>query len=199
MKTIVVSIAVVLLIAATAHAAPKAVVVVTETPAGLVILDARRSVGSLTWRINGEHSIIFGGRVAVCRETYAGALAAVSSDGTVDLILLPIRSTPPLPPSDNLAALVAKLAKDLPADQRAEAAKVHNDLADRILSGEVKTITAAVRLRREGIQAVVSGAEWTALWSKVGVELNRMASKGLLVNVKDYVEPYRAIARGLKP
>ena len=173
---------------------------VTTTASGLTIIDASEATGKLTWSIRGDHEILFGGTVVVCRfADYTGALVSVQADGTVAILLLPIGGDTPPPPADNtLTDNVRRWSKGLP--NRAAVAAVHSDLADEIAAGEIKTITTALALRRERIKAELDTdlPEWASFFDDLGDELDALRRKGKLVNVKQYGAVFSEVAGGLK-
>ncbi len=198
------AIAVLLLLAGPLQAEPKAVVSVTTTANGLVLLDASKSVGELTWKIRGEHEILFGGKVAVCRVAdFTGALAAVGPDGTVDLILLPVQGDTP-PPAASLTDKVRKLARDLklPPDERAIVATIHDELSAKagkeILSSAVLFVYRR-HLLTERLEATTPD-DWDTFLNALGELLQEVDAHipGDDGPASDFAEPFRQVAEGLK-
>lgn len=206
-KPIQLAVLIIALLASGASGAPR--IIVTTTKAGdLTILDASKSTGGkLTWRIDGEHEIIFSGTVAVVRfANYTGALVSVSPDGTVAIVLLPVRGEQP-PPVDDLTAKVRELAKGLPADQRAKLAKIHRDLAAK--AGKEITSSTALFAQRKREWKQMLGLEVDALlpdeWRAFDDAVNDLLDKidehipdGKDGPAADFAEAFRQIAEGLK-
>lgn len=180
-------------------AEPKVVVVTTKTEAGLVIYDARQSVGKLTWAISGEHSFILDGRVAVCANQHVAALAAMA-DGGVDLVLLSHGMHTPSPAPSSLTALVSKLAVGLPEAERAKVASAHSTVAAKIASGEIKTIPDALAARKVSIEDSLGTSlpNWSNFFAALEGELKRLRSTGKLSTLAAHGEAFGEIAAGLK-
>ena len=181
-----------------ASGAPK--VEVTKTKSGLTIIDASQSTGKLTWSIRGEHEILFGGKVAVCRVTnFTGALVSVEADGTVAILLLPISADTP-PPADDLTGKVRELAKRLPAGERADVAKIHSDLAAKA-GEEIMSADALFRERSTLVNDALGDAakDWAGFFSAVNGLLDAVEDQvsGEAV-AADFKQAFRQIAEGLK-
>ncbi len=182
-----------------ASGAPR--VVVTSTQAGdLTIIDASRSTGSLVWQIKGQHWLIDGGRIAVCRGDFIAAVAA-GADGQADLVLLPDGADiPDDPPADDLTARVRELAKRLPAGERAKVAKIHADLAAKA-GKEITSADALFRERSTLVNDALGDAakDWAGFFSAVNGLLDAVEDQvsGEAV-AADFAESFRQIAEGLK-
>lgn len=178
---------------------------VTTTKAGLTIVDASKATGQLTWSIRGDHEILFGGTVAVCRgANYTGALVSVQADGTVAILLLPIGHDTPPPPVGTLAEIARALAKNIPAGQRAAVAKIHSDLAKSIDDGSITSEKALFAERTKQVKEVLrSGrhADWGTWLRKTNdlmdefAEFQEFGKDGV---ASGFSQPFKDIARGLE-
>lgn len=177
---------------------------VTKTKSGLTIIDASQSTRALTWSIRGEHEILFGGKVAVCRvANYTGAIAWVEADGKVSILLLPIADDGPPLPTDGLTARVRELARGLPAGERKKVAKIHADLA--IKAGEEITSSEALFIERKkklkDLFPKGTPPDWFAFFSRLNGWLNEIDDyipEGVDGPAADFADAFRQIAEGLK-